>query len=99
MNKAYPYGRYETTEEKADRRRIWWADKKEWFRQKYKSEGDITDNDKLNAMVARMWNIMGEEKKQGVLNGTYAYTGKGLSLNPEGEDMGKYEHLEMKCEI
>ena len=48
-----------------------------------------TDPSRVPAAVSRMWSIMGGEKKQAVLDGTYEsafghpYTGQGLG---EGKD-------------
>ncbi len=83
-----------------ERRKAWWADKKEWFRLNYQSKGkSIPNNDKLNAMVARMWNIMGEGKKEGVLDGSYDYTGKGLNKSPQEDDMGEYGTMALEEEM
>jgi hypothetical protein len=67
-----------------ERKRRWWYDKMEWFRQQDVSRGRPVKDDSLYARaVSRMWNIQSEEKRMGVLAGTYDYTGKGLA---EGKD-------------
>lgn len=56
----------------------------EWFRQEDRRKGHpVKDDSQYARAVSRMWNIQREEKREGVLNGTHDYTGKGLA---EGKD-------------
>jgi hypothetical protein len=69
-----------------ERRLRWWYDKMEWFRQQDRSKGrPVKDNSQYARAVSRMWRIQSEEKRKGVLDGTYDYTGKGLA---EGKNYG-----------
>jgi hypothetical protein len=57
-----------------ERKKRWFYDKEEWFRQ-----GGKTAEPRIPAAVSAMWNRMSEWKKDGVLDGSYDYTGKGLA--------------------
>ena len=56
----------------------------EWFRREDQRKGKpVKDDSEYARAVNKMWHIQREEKREGVLNGTHEYTGKGLA---EGRD-------------